>query len=52
MGRINVVVSDELYERFRLYLHRKYGWKAHGRISEFVARAVERELDRLEESGK
>ena len=48
MGRLFIQVPDELEERLRDYLHRKYGYKYYGKISEILTRALERELDRLE----
>jgi len=50
MGRLFIVVPDELEERLREYLHRKYGYKYYGKISEIAVKALERELDRLERS--
>ena len=48
MGRINVVLPDELEERFRMYLLREYGLKWKGKISEHMTEALSEWLDNKE----
>jgi len=48
MGRVTVVLPDELEKRFREYLFRKYGYKYYGKLSKHIAEALERWLDKEE----
>lgn len=52
MGRISVILPDELEERFRNYLYSIHGWKHHGKISEMISEALEKHLDELEGKGE
>lgn len=47
MGRLTVVMSDELEMKLREHLVRVHGLKYFGKISEFVSSAVEKFLDDL-----
>lgn len=48
MARIQALIPDELDERIRRFLFRRYGGHFHGKISEIVRKAVEEYLDREE----
>ncbi len=48
MGRLTVVMSDELEMRLRGHLVRVHGLKYFGKISEFVSSAVEKFLNDLD----
>lgn len=48
MGRLTVVMPDELEMRLREHLVRTFGLKYFGRISEFVSDSVKKCLDELD----
>jgi hypothetical protein len=48
MGRLTVVMPDELEMRLREHLVRAYGLKYFGKISEFVSNVVKKRLDELD----
>jgi predicted small metal-binding protein len=48
MGRLTVVMSDELEMRLREHLVKAHGLKYFGKISEFVSNAVKKSLNELD----
>jgi len=47
MGRMSIVLSDELEEKFRKVVAGKYGWKK-GALSEAIEEAVEEWIKKQE----
>ena len=48
MARIQALIPDELDERIRRHLLKRYGIHLHGKISEIVREALELYLDKVE----
>ena len=48
MGKLSVVIPDDLEDRFRRWLVSKYGLKFRGKMGKHIAEAIEEFLDRQE----
>lgn len=46
MGKITIIIDDELEQRLRKYIFKRYEAKWYGKLSEVIEEAVKEHLDR------